>query len=80
LPNTFVTSPTVAINRGISRLAYFAPDVIDTATGVAWDFMTANTKYFYAYEIKYLGQRVLTKAGTGITVTEVIPIFYFRFQ
>ena len=57
LPNTFVTSSTASISRGYlaSRtnpaLNWIeAPDVWDTATGRAWDFMAAREAAFYEHE------------------------------
>lgn len=80
VPKTFATSPTVAISRGYMRSWIKAPDVWDTATGRAWDFMPANSASFFAHETKYLG---LTVHGAldpgGTTITEILPLFHFGF-
>jgi hypothetical protein len=39
LPSTFVTGPTVSLNRGYLRPWIRAPDVWNSATGRAWEFM-----------------------------------------
>jgi hypothetical protein len=76
LSSTTVTSPTVGLNRGFSRSWYKAVDVWDTATGEGFDLMTANSKYFYRHESKYLAPRVMPD---GTVLHEVHGIFYFRF-
>jgi hypothetical protein len=88
LPNTFVTSPTVSISRGYlaSRtnpaLNWInAPDVWDTATGRAWDFMAGNEAAFYAHEASYLGVTAYGRLDPGGTViTEINPLFHQGFN
>ncbi len=72
LPSTFVTSPTVRLNRGFPKNWFNATDVWDTATGRSWDSMTPYTAYFYKHELKYLGAVM----PDGTIVTEVNPLFY----
>jgi RHS repeat-associated protein len=72
LPSTFVTSPTVRLNRGFTKNWFKATDVWDTATGRSWDLMTPNTSYFYKHELQYLGRAM----PDGTVITEVNPLFY----
>ena len=81
LPDTFVTSPTVAINRGYLRPWIKAPDVWDTATGRAWDFMAGNEKAFYRHENSYLGATAVGRLDpSGTTIIEIFPLFHSGFQ
>jgi hypothetical protein len=87
LPNTFVTSPTVTISQGylVSRtnpaLNWIeAPDVWDTATGRAWDFMAASESEFYNHEASYLGTDAFGRLDPGgTTITEIFPLFHMGF-
>jgi hypothetical protein len=81
LPSTFVTSPTVTLSRGYQRGWISAPDVWDTATGRAWDFMPAKEASFYAHESLYLGSDAFGRLDpTGTTITEVTPLFHLGFR
>lgn len=81
LPDTFVTSPTVAINRGYLRPWIKAPDVWDTATGRAWDFMAGNEKAFYQHENSYVGATAVGRLDpSGTTIIEIFPLFHSGFQ
>jgi len=56
LAATIVTSPTVGINSGdYAAAAFKAPDVWDTATRHAWDFMTAKGYEVIRHEQRYVG-------------------------
>jgi hypothetical protein len=80
LPNSFVTSPTVSISRGYLRSWIRAPDVWDTATGRAWDFMAAKESAFYAHEASYLGTQAFGRLDLGgTTITEILPLFHMGF-
>lgn len=80
LPNTFVTSPTVSLSRGYLRSWISAPDVWDTATGRAWDFMSAREASFYNHEASYLGTTASGRLDTaGTTITEIFPLFHMGF-
>jgi hypothetical protein len=80
LPNTFVTSPTVSISRGYLRAWVSAPDVWDTATGRAWDFMSSTEASFYAHETSYLGTTAVGRLDPiGTTITEIFPLFHAGF-
>jgi hypothetical protein len=80
LPSTFVTSPTVSLSRGYQRAWISAPDVWDTATGRAWDFMSAREASFYAHESRYLGSTAVGSLDPGGTaITEINPIFHLGF-
>jgi len=80
LPATFVTSPTVAINRGYQRAWIKAPDVWDTATGRAWDFMPASEASFFAHERSYVGQTASGRLDPiGTIINEILPLFHFGF-
>jgi hypothetical protein len=72
LPSTFVTSPTVRLNRGFTKAWFQATDVWDTATGRSWDLMVPKTSTFYEHELKYLGKTM----PDGTVITEINPIFY----
>ncbi|HEY1892392.1 MAG TPA: hypothetical protein VGG63_18495 [Steroidobacteraceae bacterium] len=81
LPSTFVTSPTVTLSRGYQRGWISAPDVWDTASGRAWDFMPAREPSFYAHESLYLGSDAFGRLDpTGTTITEVTPLFHLGFR
>jgi hypothetical protein len=80
LPNTFVTSPTVGISRGYLQAWISAPDVWDTATGRAWDFMAASESEFYKHENLYLGTTAFGRLDpAGTTITEMLPLFHLGF-
>jgi hypothetical protein len=87
LSNTLVTSPTVSISRGYlaSRLDpsknwIKAPDVWDTATGRAWDFMARNEAAFYQHGASYLGTTAFGRRDpTGTLITEIFPLFHSGF-
>jgi hypothetical protein len=87
LPDTFVTSPTVSISRGYlaSRTApslnwIRAPDVWDTATGRAWDFMAASEAAFVQHEASYLGTTAFGRLDPGgTTIEEIFPLFHLGF-
>ena len=80
LPSSFVTSPTVSISRGYLRSWIKAPDVWDTATGRAWDFMAARESAFYAHEASYLGSQAFGRLDQGgTTITEILPLFHMGF-
>ncbi|HEY4077649.1 MAG TPA: hypothetical protein VGM26_12045 [Rhizomicrobium sp.] len=80
LPDTFVTSPTVAVSRGYQRAWIGAPDAWDTATGRAWDFMPTSEASFYAHENKYLGELAASRLDpVGTVITEILPLFHMGF-
>jgi hypothetical protein len=80
LPSTFVTSPTVSLSRGYLRSWISAPDVWDTATGRAWDFMAAREAAFYQHEVSYLGSAAFGRLDpAGTTITEIFPLFHWGF-
>jgi hypothetical protein len=80
LPPTFVTSPTVAISRGYLRPWIKAPDVWDTATGRAWDFMAQHEAAFYQHEASYLGTVASGRLDPGgTTIGEIFPLFHPGF-
>ena len=80
LPSTFVTSPTVSLSRGYLGAWIKAPDVWDTATGRAWDFMASNEAAFYAHEASYVGETAFGPGDPGgTTITEIFPIFHSGF-
>jgi hypothetical protein len=80
LPNTFVTSPTVGISRGYLGDWISAPDVWDTATGRAWDFMGASESEFFKHEDLYLESTAFGRLDPGgTTITELFPLFHEGF-
>jgi hypothetical protein len=80
LPSTFVTSPTVSLSRGYLGAWIKAPDVWDTATGRAWDFMASNQAAYYAHEASYVGETALGRGDpAGTTITEIFPLFHAGF-
>ena len=77
LPDTLVTSPTMTINRGYRRSWASAPDVWDTATGRAWDFMATKEAAFYQHEALYLGTKATGRLDqNGTIIREIFPIFH----
>lgn len=81
LPDTFMVSPTIAINRGYRRAWINAPDVWDTASRRAWDFMPASEKSFFAHEDSYLGTTATARLNPdGTTIIEINPIFHLGFR
>ena len=81
LPNTFVTSPTVSISRGYIKPWISAPDVWDTATGRAWDFMASNQAAFYRHQADYLWETAFGRLDPGGTIiNEIFPLFHQGFQ
>jgi hypothetical protein len=80
LPSTFVTSPTVSLSRGYLRTWISAPDVWDSATGRAWDFMSASEAAFYQHEATYLGTTAFGRLDPGgTTIVEIFPLFHLGF-
>jgi hypothetical protein len=80
LPGTFVTSPTVSLSRGYLGAWIKAPDVWDTATGRAWDFMASNQAAFYAHQASYVGETAFGRGDPGgTTITEIFPLFHAGF-
>jgi hypothetical protein len=80
LPSTFVTSPTVSLSRGYLGAWIKAPDVWDTATGRAWDFMASSQAAYYAHEASYVGETAFGRSDPGgTTITEIFPLFHAGF-
>jgi RHS repeat-associated protein len=62
----------VVIGRG-SR----GPDVIDTATGIAWDLTTATVQQVADHDTRYIGRMIDTERGR-VLIRDVLTLVYTR--
>jgi RHS repeat-associated protein len=74
LPVSVVTSPTLFIAEGFAPAAYKAPDVWDTATGVAWDFMRAKGPAVLKHEKDYVNKIAAHYIGQEWKSSTIIQI------
>jgi hypothetical protein len=76
LPSTLKTSPTVGIKGAFgtsgSKANVSQTDVWDTATGEAWDLMTASEKYIYKHDNLYVGKMM----PDGTVISKLNPLVY----
>jgi RHS repeat-associated protein len=55
----------------------FGPDILDTASGTAWDLTTARVREVFNHDVRYINNVVQTARGP-VVVQDVLPLVYTR--